>query len=120
MNLLLMALAGGLGAACRFLVDQLITTGAKPSLPVATLVINVLGAFALGVVSGSPASLVVRLVLGVGFCGGFTTFSTASVELVRLWDAGRRLAAVGIAVAMLVLAVLAGGVGLSLGHLLGP
>lgn len=115
---LLIALAGGLGAGARFVLDGVITRRTRGSVPVATLCINVLGSFLLGLLTGlvarhgTPESA--RLVLGVGFLGGFTTFSTASVELVRLARGGRRLVAVGLAVTMLTASVLAALVGMLL------
>ena len=59
-------------------------------LPWATVAINVAGSFALGVlVSSHTFSPDVRTVAGVGFLGGFTTFSTFSVQIVLETDAGR-------------------------------
>nr|NLI49306.1 hypothetical protein [Propionibacterium sp.] len=115
------ALAGGLGAGARFVVDGLLTARTQRTLPTATLTINVVGSFLLGVVvgwvgRGGPDA--VRAVAGVGFLGGFTTFSTASVELVRLVRERPRAAAV-LGTAMIVLALAAAALGLALGGLLG-
>lgn len=91
----LAALAGGLGAAARFLVDGWLSrVRERLSFPVGTMVINVTGSFLLGVVTGwwmvhtgdDPGW---KLVLGTGFLGGYTTFSTASVEAARLARGGR-------------------------------
>ena len=78
-----------------------------------------LGSFLLGLVTGAvavgalaPAALVV---LGTGFLGGFTTFSTACVEVVRLGVAGRRRAAAVLALTMLVASVAAAAAGLLIG-----
>lgn len=99
MNLLLMALMGGLGAVARFVTDAALRSRITVALPLGTLLINLLGSFILGglaagVVRGG-LDLDVRLVLGTGFCGGFTTFSTASVEVVRLVQSGRVGAGLG-------------------------
>lgn len=118
MTALWVALAGGLGAGARFVVDGLLTERTSRSLPVATLIINVIGSFLLGVVTGWAAGselALVRAVLGVGFLGGFTTFSTASVELVRLVLSSRRRAAAVLAVAMIGLSVAMALLGLLLG-----
>lgn len=92
MTLVLVCLAGGLGATARFVVDALLNRRLPNSpLPAGTLAINVTGSFLLGLLTGlaghsalAPAWVSVA---GTGFCGGYTTFSTACVELVRLWDA---------------------------------
>ncbi len=115
------ALAGGLGAGVRFMLDGLLTERSRRALPTATLVINVAGSFLLGVVAGwASARLgteIVRAVAGVGFLGGFTTFSTASVELVRLVRAERPWAAVFLATGMLGASVGAAMIGLMVGAL---
>ena len=117
MILLLISLAGGLGAGARFLLDGAITRRSALGFPVATLTINVLGSFLLGMVVqwsavfGADQAL---LVLGVGFLGGFTTFSTASVELVALVRSRRARAAVILAVSMLVLSLGAATLGILL------
>ncbi len=84
----LMAIAGGIGAAARFGLDGRLRRLWDGGFPWATLVINETGSLVLGVLTGlaiyrgAPGDL--RLVLGTGFCGGYTTFSTASFEAVRL------------------------------------
>ena len=108
--LLLISLAGGLGAASRFLLDGAITKRSTLSFPVATLSVNVTGSLLLGaLVQASTAAdlTVLPAVAGVGFLGGFTTFSTASVELVGLVRSGRWVAAVMLGVSMLLLSVVA-------------
>ena len=93
MNLVLMALLGGLGAVCRFMLDAALRRRVPGAFPLGTLLVNVLGSFLLGLLTGAVVSQRldpdVRLVLGTGFCGGFTTFSTASLEVVRLVRSGR-------------------------------
>ena len=83
---LAVALGGAVGAVLRFLVDRGITARWAPTFPAATLLINVTGSFVLGVVTGLSAVLgpVWTLALGTGLCGGYTTFSTAMVDAVRL------------------------------------
>lgn len=84
MILLLTGFAGALGAVLRFLVDAAVQRAHRLSLPVGTWAINLTGSLALGVLHGWQAPAEVVAVLGTGLCGGFTTFSTASVEAVRL------------------------------------
>jgi len=118
MTPLLIALAGGLGAAARFVVDGAVAHRNHFRFPLGTVVINVTGSLLLGLLTGTviahgggPNEL--QLVLGTGFLGGYTTFSTASVEAVRL-AAGTRALALSFAHAagMLVLSLAAAGLGL--------
>ncbi|HET8896156.1 MAG TPA: fluoride efflux transporter CrcB [Protaetiibacter sp.] len=96
------ALAGGVGAAARFALDSAIRAGAAKRrmggvLPWGTLAINLSGSLLLGLLVGTVGAGVLggqwQWVLGAGFLGGYTTFSTASFETVRLlqerrWGAG--------------------------------
>lgn len=117
---LLMALAGGLGAVTRFVVDARVDAlSRRATIPMGTMLINVTGSFLLGLVtgwfaahSGDPG---IKLVLGTGFLGGYTTFSTASVEAARLALSGRGWAALAQAAGMAVLGVTASALGLWLG-----
>lgn len=89
---LLLGLAGGFGAVVRFAVDTSIKSRVRTAAPVGTITINLVGSFLLGLATGLLVSGAVgRLVAvaGTGFCGGFTTFSTASVEIVLLLRSGR-------------------------------
>ncbi|NWL27793.1 fluoride efflux transporter CrcB [Paenarthrobacter ureafaciens] len=116
MTVVFLALAGGVGAAVRFIVDGLIRSRLRTALPWATILINVSGSLVLGFVGGlvvrghAPDSL--QLVLGAGFLGGYTTFSTASVETIRLVQSGRTGLALTNAVGSLVASVGAAAVGL--------
>ena len=115
MIVLLLALAGSAGAVVRFLVDGVVRGRTAGSFPWATLAINVTGSLALGLVWGVVADgSTWRLVLGTGFCGGYTTFSTASFETVRLVQQGRYRAAVLFGAGGLVACVLAAAAGWSL------
>ncbi|QJC21927.1 fluoride efflux transporter FluC [Arcanobacterium buesumense] len=79
----LIAIAGGMGAVARYWVDTwLKRLGFKGSW--STAVINVFGAIFLGAIISVDGDVLISAVLGTGFCGGFTTFSTASVETGRL------------------------------------
>lgn len=112
----LVALGGGLGAATRFLVDTLIARHNRLSVPLGTLTINVTACLLLGMLTGlalnHPGHDGLDLVLAVGFLGGYSTFSTASVECARLFLAGRAPTAALYAVGMLVVSVAAAVVGL--------
>lgn len=85
MIIVLVSLAGGLGALLRALVDRLVAT--RWPAWWATLGINLAGSFTAGLAAGAlPAAAFA--VVGTGFCGGFTTFSTASWQVAR--ELGRR------------------------------
>jgi fluoride exporter len=116
---LLVALAGGVGAAARFWVDGTIRARGRTVLPVATIAVNVSGSFVIGLVAGAhlylglPATW--QLLLATGFCGGYTTFSAAAVETVRLAQAGERGRALlnVLGTMLLALAAVAAGTGLT-------
>jgi len=118
----LLSLAGGLGAATRFALDGVIRSRAGESLPWGTILINVTGSFLLGLVTGIVGQHLLsgsaQLVLGTGFLGGYTTFSTASLESVRLLQAGRRRDGIVNALGTLVAATTSAAIGLLLGSLL--
>ncbi|GAA2906494.1 CrcB protein [Microbacterium keratanolyticum] len=105
------ALAGGAGAVVRYLVDRGVTRLAGRRFPWGVFVINVTGSFALGVVVGLLPE--VLFLVGAGFLGGYTTFSTAMLDTVALWRDGARRAAAGHAIGMLLIGVLAAGLGLA-------
>lgn len=89
------AVGGSFGAVSRLLVGRLLAGGA---FPWATVVVNLAGCFALGLLLGAtndgvPSHRAMRVALGTGFLGAFTTFSTFSVEAVTLAEKERWLAA---------------------------
>lgn len=107
------ALAGGLGAVLRYLADLWVARFAGRRFPWGILLVNVTGSFALGVVTGALPDA--AFVLGAGLLGGFTTFSTAMLDTVALWRDGERSGSVFNAVGVLVLGLVAAGLGLALG-----
>lgn len=90
----MLSLAGGCGAVCRVLLDEVVASRWARRLPWGTIVVNVTGSLLLGLVVGAAVPEVVRSVVGVGFLGGYTTFSTASLQSVVLLREGRRFAGV--------------------------
>lgn len=110
---LLAAACGGVGAATRYLVDIGIGRLLGTRFPWGVLVINVTGSFALGLVLGMLPGA--AFVVGAGFLGGYTTFSTAMIDTVALWRDGARRASALNAVGMLVVAIAAAAGGLALG-----
>ena len=118
---LLLSLAGGLGAAARLVLDGIIRSRVDTAYPVGTTLINVTGSLLLGFVTslaaGQLLSEEIGLVLGAGLMGGFTTFSTASFETVRLIHDRRHGLALASSLGALVTCVLASALGLWLGSL---
>ena len=113
------ALAGGLGAASRLLLDGIIRVRLSSPLPWATVIINVSGSFSLGVLAGLAAGQLVPdasyAVIGAGFLGGYTTFSTASFETVRLLQERKWLAATLNGLGVLAATTLVAALGLWIG-----
>ena len=105
---LLVGLGGVFGALARHLVG-----GRVEESVAGTLAVNVLGSFVLGALVAAPVDGGLALVVGTGFCGAFTTFSSFAFETVRLFETGERRRAAfnaGINLAGALLAVAAGGV----------
>lgn len=88
MSLLLVMLGAAVGAPCRWWLDRFVQTRHDSVFPWGTFLINVLGSLLLGLVLGARVSHEMALLLGTGFCGGFTTFSTFGFETVRLAEDG--------------------------------
>lgn len=84
--LLLVSIAGGIGAALRYVLSDVLPRSGKESFPARILAINVVGSFGLGLLTGLGTMIApeVALIVGVGLLGGFTTFSTVQVDTVLL------------------------------------
>ena len=98
----LVALGGAAGAVARYQVGRALTVVLGPAavtaFPWATLAVNVVGSLAMGLLAGwlarhGPTGEAVRLLLGVGVLGGFTTFSAFSLELMLLIERGQAASA---------------------------
>jgi fluoride exporter len=115
LTLVLVLLGAAVGAPARWLLDQAVQSRWDRLLPVGTLTVNVLGSFVLGALlglgaRGSVGPSTVALV-GTGFCGGFTTYSTFGYETLRLAEDGATRAAalnVGLSLALGLAAAFAG------------
>ena len=110
--------AGAVGAPARYLLDGYIAERARGVFPWGTLAVNVTGSLLLGVITGLalyhafPGTP--RIILGTGFCGAYTTFSTFTYETVRLGQEDAWAEAVLNAVANLLVSVAAAATGLAL------
>ena len=117
----LIALGSAVGGVARYLVGGAVQQAAGGTFPAGTLVINVTGSFFLGLLFRYSADSVaispeVRAMLTIGFCGGYTTFSTFSYETVRLIEDGQGGRALAYALASVVLSVGAAVLGISAGR----
>ena len=117
MNLLLVAMGGALGAVARYGVGLGAARLFGVAFPWGTLAVNIVGGLAMGLLAArvGPEQEALRLALGVGVLGGFTTFSAFSLETVRLMEHQPGLAMLYVA-ASVVLSVGACWLGLSIGR----
>jgi CrcB protein len=122
--LVLIFLAGGLGSVCRYGLGSLVQSYAHVRFPVGTLAVNVIGCLVVGALGKfflhAQTETMARGALVVGFCGGFTTFSTFSYEVFGLLSAGDWPRAVAYAAMSLVACVLGTAVGFAAGSALNP
>jgi fluoride exporter len=106
MSALLVALGAAVGAPLRYLVDRAVQARHDSVFPWGTFAVNVAGCLVLGFLAGGSAAHAlpgaVGTLLGTGFCGALTTYSTFGFETVRLLSDGARLYAVLNAVASVV------------------
>jgi fluoride exporter len=98
MTVLLVLIGGALGAPVRYVVDLMVQSRHDSVLPWGTFVVNAAGSLVLGATAGSVAAAGgphwLLTLVGTGFCGALTTFSTFSFETVRLAEEGALAAAV--------------------------
>ncbi|MGI9196942.1 MAG: fluoride efflux transporter FluC [Candidatus Nanopelagicales bacterium] len=112
-GLALIAVGGALGAMGRYLLSLWRT----PGFPYGILMANVVGSLLLGIlVAGAPRASF--LLVGVGFCGALTTFSTFSLDTLVLAREGRRTAAVANVAMSVAACLVAAGIGLGIGSVL--
>lgn len=110
LNCLFVGLGGFIGAVARYLIS-LIPIKNPESFPINTFLINIAGAFAIGCIAYAASKnenidTKLLLFLKVGICGGFTTFSTFSLETVELIKGGSVATAIIYVIASVVLSVL--------------
>jgi fluoride exporter len=82
---------GALGALARFWVGGAVTARYPSDFPAGTFVVNLSGSFVLGLLTGVGLQSDLLMVLGTGFLGGYTTFSTWMVETQRLGEDGEQI-----------------------------
>lgn len=121
MNLLLVFVGGGLGAAARYLLQGTVYRFTGAAFPFGTIVVNVLGCFLIGLIMSSMeerflAAPSLRIFLTIGILGGFTTFSSFSYETMVLIREGDLLSGGLNIISSMVICLGATWLGLGLGR----
>lgn len=112
---LLVILGAAVGAPLRYATDRIVQSRHSSAFPWGTFVVNVVGSLVLGAVVGAAASPELFALVGSGFCGALTTYSTFGHETVRLGADGRRGLAVLNAVGSVAAGLAAAALGLTVG-----
>ena len=118
-NAIAVLCGGAVGAVCRFTLNDVIMAAVGPGFPYGILCINIAGGLAMGLLqgaiarSGKPFAALYSL-LGTGFLGGFTTFSTFSIDTFTLYATGRPYLAAMNIISNAVLYIAAAGIGYAL------
>jgi fluoride exporter len=116
---LVVAFGGFVGAPSRYLLDRAINGRFESDLPWGTFCINISGAFALGFITGLSLGhnlpSIDKALVGTGFCGAYTTFSTFSFETLRLVEGGQILEAAGNVVVSVIVGLAGAAAGVALG-----
>ena len=108
--ILLVASGGAIGSVARYLVGVLMTRAFGVNFPYGTLAVNVVGGFLMGFFIGLLArrldgSMDLRLFVAVGILGGFTTFSSFSLDVAVLWERGELATAMLYVLASVILSI---------------
>jgi fluoride exporter len=111
----MVALGAVVGAPLRYASDRLVQSRHNTGFPWGTFTVNVVGSFVLGVVVGEAASPWLTALVGTGFCGALTTYSTFGYETVQLAAGGSRLFALFNALSSVLAGLGAAGLGLAVG-----
>jgi CrcB protein len=119
MTMLLVALGAAIGAPLRYLTDRAVQARHTSTFPWGTFTVNVAGSLLLGYLLGLPVAPWLAAVLGSGFCGALTTYSTFSFETLRLVRAGERALAMAYAIGSVLAGLGAAYVGLMLAQAAG-
>jgi fluoride exporter len=119
-KVLLVGLGGMLGSIARYVTVRSVDARLNAAIPCGTLIVNIAGSFILGLLYAwtskkTGASEPLQLLLGTGFCGGFTTFSAFALENANLWQSKMMASSIAYIVATLVVGFLSVLAGLALG-----
>ena len=120
MNLIIaIFLGGGCGALSRYLIIDQINKISSNSFPYGTTLVNVLGAFLIGIIYYLLISKIIineqlKVFITIGFLGGFTTFSSFNLDFFKLIESGSIFLAIVYALASLLITIVAFYIGYSL------
>jgi CrcB protein len=117
---LIVAAGAAVGAPLRYLTDRAVQSRHDSLFPWGTFTVNVVGSLILGVLTGATLAggdSNLRLLIGTGFCGALTTYSTLSFETVRLVEQRARFFAVANVLGTIVAGLGAAAVGFALGQI---
>ncbi len=82
LHIFMVGIGGFFGAIARFSISKQLNHSVFPT---GTLIVNLLGAFLLGIITGAKVDILLSLLFGTGFMGAFTTFSTLKLEMTQLY-----------------------------------
>ncbi len=116
MNLILVGIGGIFGGLSRYQLGKLISQRAKSTFPIGTFIINISGALLLGLLSSLDAGKNIYLLLGDGFLGTYTTFSTFMYEGFNLFQGNEKLNAFIYILGSLILGIIGYFLGFALGQ----
>lgn len=122
LTLLAIFVGGGTGATCRYGIGRFVGERYDGAFPLGTVIINVSGCFALGLLATVLGTLhrdttLLTALLATGFLGGYTTFSTYTLEGVLLYNDGSRRLALYSLLGPLVAGLAAGAAGAAVGRI---
>lgn len=84
-HIVMVGIGGFFGAIARYSISKKLNSKSTFKIPIGTLIVNLLGCFLIGIIIGANADIMIVLLLGTGFMGAFTTFSTVKLEMTQLF-----------------------------------
>lgn len=115
MNYIFVGIGGILGSVTRYKIGEVVTSRVKIGFPIGTFLINISGAFLLGIVNGLGIKGYVSMLLADGFLGAYTTFSTFMYEGCNLFQNDKKLKSLIYIISSVILGVIGYFIGYSVG-----